>query len=707
MKEKKVRSKIARNPKLARRRAVNIRGQRTIDATVTAPRTSKSRRKLDVHPDPLDFRDRMYEPTLVEVPPAHPLEEFQQFHVPILDQGQEGACTGFGLATVVNYLLNSFKHANYRDRTAVSARMLYEMARRYDEWPGEDYEGSSARGAMKGWHKHGVCSSRLWPYKVASAKKEDLTAERSSDAQNRLLGAYFRVNHTDLVAMHSAICEVGVLYATAQVHSGWDNVGSDGVIRQEDKIEGGHAFAIVAYDRNGFWIQNSWGKDWGRNGFALISYDDWLTNGTDIWVARLGVPITSRIGTSTAVLSSAISGNPAAYTHAELRPHIISTGNNGELRDGGTFGSTPESLREIFDDYIPDLTKGWKKKRILLFAHGGLVEEQSAIQRVAEVRKPLLDQEVYPLAFIWKSDYWTTLQNMLRDALSRRTTAGILDAAKDFMLDRADDLLEPIARNLTGKAEWTEMKENAEAATTKAKGGGRQTLALLADLAKKDPTVEIHIVGHSAGAVFHGPIVQLLTKGKISDGPLKGVNGHKLKIATLTLWAPACTVEYFKQYYADALQSGSILDFSIFTLTDKAEQDDNCAGIYHKSLLYLVSNAFEQRFRIPLMRPDGEPILGMEKFIRKDKALCNLITSKGDWVLAPNTAPAAKDQSAARHHGDFDNDATTLQATLARVLGQKTDAFSGFTHLRAPRSLRARLQGMTAAAGDLTTKWGA
>ena len=91
----------------------------------------------------------------------------------------------------------------------------------------------------------------------------------------------------------------------------------------------------------------------------------------------------------------------------------------------------------------------------------------------------------------------------------------------------------------------------------------------------------------------------LATKGKISDGPLKGVSGLNLKIATLTLWAPACTVDYFNQYYAAALQSGSIGDFSIFTLTEKAEQDDNCANIYHKSLLYLVSNAFEKRFRIP------------------------------------------------------------------------------------------------------------
>ena len=94
----------------------------------------------------------------------------------------------------------------------------------------------------------------------------------------------------------------------------------------------------------------------------------------------------------------------------------------------------------------------------------------------------------------------------------------------------------------------------------------------------------------------------------------------------------------------------------------------------------------------------------MEKFIRKDKALCNLITSKGNWVLAPNTATAVKDQCAARHHGDFDNDAATLKATLARILGQKSDAFADFTHFSAPRSLRARLEGMSVATGNLRIK---
>ena len=138
-----------------------------------APATPK-RRTLDARPDTLDFRDRMFEPSLIEVPTAIPPDEFLRFKVPVLDQGVEGACTGFGLATVAHYLLT--RRRVVPDATPVSPRMLYEMARRYDEWPGEAYSGSSARGAMKGWYKHGLCSADAWPYE-APPVKPDKTAK--------------------------------------------------------------------------------------------------------------------------------------------------------------------------------------------------------------------------------------------------------------------------------------------------------------------------------------------------------------------------------------------------------------------------------------------------------------------------------------------------------------------------------------------------
>ena len=495
-------------------------------------------RVLDARPDTLDFRDLMYTPTLVEVPTHVPLGDYMEHGVPVLDQGSEGACTGFGLATVANYLL--LRRRVVPDNVRVSPRMFYELARRYDEWPGENYSGSSARGAMKGWHKHGVCSETLFPYKPA--KKNDaqgLTDARTSDALRRPLGAYFRVNHKDIVAMHSALAEVGVLYVTCTVHAGWNGVGADGAITQSAAITGGHAFAIVAFDDQGFWLQNSWGASWGRQGFARISYDDWLENGTDAWVARLGAPVTLRKLESIASVHASTSAQSNAYSFADLRPHIVSVGNNGALKAGGDYGSTPAELAQIFEQDIPRVTQGWDKPRILLYAHGGLVSEQAATQRLAEYRPPLLGGNVYPLAFIWRTDYWTTITNILKDTVSRRRPEGVLDATKDFMLDRLDDALEPLARVLTGKSAWDEMKQNALAAS--APGGAAVMVAdQLKALSKKLPGLEIHMVGHSAGSILLAPVVKLLAD-------------RGLKVETCTMWAPACTVELFRANYLPAM----------------------------------------------------------------------------------------------------------------------------------------------------------
>jgi hypothetical protein len=615
----------------------------------------------------------MYEPTLFEVPTMIDLEkDYMKYKVPILDQGQEGACTGFGLATVANYLL--IRRKVVPNPAPVSPRMIYQMARRYDEWPGENYSGSSARGAMKGWHKHGICSDQCWPYK-STDNGSSLNESRTSDALQRPLGAYYRVNHKDLVAMHTAMAEVGVLYATSVVHAGWNVVKKDGIIAYKSEPTGGHAFAIVAYDGRGFWIQNSWGDDWGKKGFGLISYDDWLEHGTDVWVARLGAPVTLLNTKSVAIGHSAAAEKTRAYTIADLRPHIISVGNNGVLKEGGSFGTSASELKAIFNDDFPRATKDWKKKRILLYAHGGLVSEDNAIQRLADYREALLQAEVYPLSFIWHSDYWTTTTNVLSDALRRRKPEGILDSAKDFMLDRLDDALEPIARKATGKMQWDEMKQNAIASTTSKDGAARLVLKYVAALADKyGSDLEIHIAGHSAGSTFHAPLIQLLTsKGKITSGALKGVTGLGLKVESCTLWAAACTIEQFKDSYLPAIKSKAIARFALFALTDNAERDDNCANIYHKSLLYLVSNAFEGPGRIPLFR-DGVPILGMEKFLKKDEELKKLFGAGNkncELILSPNAEPEGSIyRSTAAHHGDFDDDKATVNATLARILNK-------------------------------------
>ncbi len=630
-----------------------------------APRARQA--KLDARPDRLDLRDLPYRPRLRSLPPHFPddksVRDYLSSYVRadlILNQGTEGACTGFGLATVVHTLLRTRSHVP--DRVAVSPRMLYNMARRYDEWPGEDYSGSSARGAMKGWHKHGVCSRGHWVYDRTKEKHDPaLFARRYEDALARPLGAYFRVNHKDIVAMHAAIAEAVVLFATAQVHEGWDDVGPDGRIEWAPgaRIDGGHAFAIVGYDRQGFWIQNSWADDWGKGGFAQISYDDWLANGSDIWVARLGAPIELRARTSVSQGIGVAAQGSRGYMFCDLRPHIISLGNDGALRPGGTFGTDASDVGEIFETVREHLPK---RPRLLLYAHGGLVPEDSAVQKVADLRTSLLDAGVYPISLIWKSDFWTTLRNMLEDSVSRRRPEGFLDASKDFMLDRLDDALEPIARVIGGRAQWREMKENALLAGAAA-GGLRVVVDRLVELGAAHPSLEIHLVGHSAGSILLGALVDRLREAD-------------LPVATCTLWAPACTIAFYREHYVPAMKDGTIRRFALFTLTEKAERDDHCANIYHKSLLYLVSNAFEDPFHKPemdgglrLRGSEGIPLLGMEAFVRQLKAA----EKPDDWVLSPNLQTLGDiDAAGATTHGSFDDDAAVLKATLARMLGKRS-----------------------------------
>lgn len=626
----------------------------------------KQPRTFDAARDPLDFRDRMFVPTLVEVPTHRFLSEVQRLKIPVLDQGSEGACTGFGLATVAHFLLRSRRRV--ADRTRVSARMLYEMAKRYDEWPGEGYNGSTARAAMKGWHKHGLCSERAWPYD-AKRKAGVLDDARAKNAMDRPLGAYFRVNHKDLIAMHSAITEVGVLYATCICHAGWEKVAADGKIPFREEARGGHAFAIVGYDARGFWLQNSWGTKWGKGGFAHLTYDDWLQNGTDVWVARLGAPVEVDRAATAALVNSASANARASYSHADLRPHIISIGNDGELRDTGSYGTSRADVAEILGSDFPRLTKTWKHRRILLYAHGGLVGEDNAIQRAADYRATMMAQEIYPIAFIWKTDAWSTISNILRDALARRRPEGFLGAAKDFMLDRLDDALEPLARGL-GKPLWSEMRENAQYSSRPNTGGAWAVLEELDKLLRLDPTIEVHVAGHSAGSIFMAGVVQRLAAPRnlpIANGPAQGATGLGKRIGSLSLWAPACTTALFKEAYLPALSS--VDRFALYTLTDRAEQDDHCAKIYNKSLLYLVSNALDARARIPVFRPDGEPILGMAKFVEKDSQLSKLFGGRRQWIQTPNEIAIDKPgASRARAHGDFDDDEATVRSTILRIL---------------------------------------
>ena len=225
------------------------------------------------------------------------------------------------------------------------------------------------------------------------------------------MGAYYRVNKDSITEIQSALYEVGALLVSANVHSGW--FPRENTFPTIDKMayidlpktirdKGGHAFALVGYTNMGFIVQNSWGPSWGTNGFAILTYPDWVKHGMDAWVAVLGAPMVGgrsrRYQTPTSLVSDTaepaqafglFKGETFSVTrsHPEVEPwdldtaydHSIVLGNNGTVLNRSLIR---ESALDSLQDIILANPRAWLEKghkKIVIYAHGGLNSEEASM----------------------------------------------------------------------------------------------------------------------------------------------------------------------------------------------------------------------------------------------------------------------------------------------------------------------------------------
>lgn len=588
-------------------------------------------RVFDARPDRADLRDREYRPPLVSLPQRWPSAEdvatwfpaYAKAHM-VGNQGDEGSCTGWALRSVINYLL--WCDANLQNgpkAVKVSWRMLYHLARIYDEWDGEDYEGSSCRGAMKGWHRHGVCTEALWPCEPGVFHPP--APEWEDDAAQRPLGAYYRIEKGRINDLQAAIHEVGAVYVSADVHAGWGKVyakpgkpyDAPPLIPMATKADGGHAFCLVGYTEDGFVVQNSWDTDWGWNGFAVLSYADWVANGMDAWVAVLGAPtrVTERRGTLADRSLQARAGDRAEwfgllgkggdeyhYEQKAVEPYSRSRA----LERSIVIGNEGRPLRRLVEHedaaaglarVALELPREWLAAprdvppKLCIYAHGGLNSEDAGLRR-AQILGPYFEaNRVYPLFLVWRTGLVETLGSILSDfadAVIPWKAGSWLGDAVDWVAERKDRSVEFASRTAV-KPIWTEMKENAGLAATQ--GGATRLLAgHLATLRDEFPELEIHLIGHSAGSIILGHLLDLL-------------GGKGLAVTSLHLFAPACTTEFALSHYAPQLAADGVLAKSLLRIHDlgDARELGDSVGPYGKSLLYLVSRALEPRHKTPLL----------------------------------------------------------------------------------------------------------
>lgn len=705
---------------------------------------------LDARPDRLDIRDRIYTPRVMNLPVSYPDNGFIKNQLAgyikagmILNQGSDGACTGFGLAAVINYLF-WLRDASTRES---SPRMIYHLAQLYDEWPGEDYLGSSCRGALKGWHKHGVCSRTLWPYTVD--KNDNVPAFEApkpgweKDALSRALGVYYRIDKTSITDMQAAIVDIGAIYVSCKLHQGWADVPASKassfskleqlpVVSFSEVKTGGHAFALLGYTDQGFVVQNSWGADWGLQGFAIITYDDWLVNGTDAWTVSLGVPVRYVDAVNRTLAEKQLAPQadipPAAAFKASgsalLPGGVRPAGNTAHAvlsmdqaysltvvmgNDGGLI----QRLLEVADaaasveKVLVQAPQAWLKQhgknktlKLALYAHGGLNSEAESLKRVAAMAPCFLANGIYPVFITWKTGLTETMGDVLKDKLQDYLTGSVissdwLDQLKHTAVDVMDRTVENLAASIGGKSQWMQMKQNAASAIEDDEPP-RGLLAIAERLKQLNRELgkgklEIHLIGHSAGSIVLGHLLGLLAT-------------RKLSVSTCSLYAPACSLEFAEGSYRPAIENGVLAreNFHLYLMSDRREREDNVYQVYRKSLLYLVARAFETRHKTPLL---GMAASLDAAYFNGDKQ------AEGQWNetsiatlkswnkfywgkklprdFAEDGEGLTEEQKAGLHiidtthvncgkrliplaHGSFDNDVNVISQTLARILGLAT-----------------------------------
>ncbi len=237
---------------------------------------------LGCRKDPKDTRDILMGLVLPVVPIPVSFD-FTKLMSPVRNQGSEGTCVAF--ASVVG--VKEFQDKKeYHKLIKLSPRFLYNLCKKFDDIPFE--EGTYPRIAMKILLNYGVCHESFWPY--VPLKKSLPRKGADKDAIKFKIKAYARIKSQ--LEMKRSLLVNGPFLAGVKVYKSWfkKNVEKSGFIsmpKRNEQLMGGHAICIVGYDDKFriFKFKNSWGANWGSDGYGYLPYAYMKKYCSDAWSA--------------------------------------------------------------------------------------------------------------------------------------------------------------------------------------------------------------------------------------------------------------------------------------------------------------------------------------------------------------------------------------------------------------------------------------
>jgi C1A family cysteine protease len=207
--------------------------------------------------DPKDDRDYKIKAYLKVTGDQLPVRlDVSGIMMPVRNQGGEGSCVSFAAAGFKEFQEKNFK-------TYLAPRFLTDRIQKDAD------SGAYPRDAMEVLLKEGVSPEMCQPY---VAREASTPCQGSVDlAKENKIKAYARLYTIE--EMKKCLYENGAFLASFLVTDTWFKpVG--GLVIPEGKVVGGHAVCIVGYDdaTRLLKFRNSWGRDWGRDGYGYLPY---------------------------------------------------------------------------------------------------------------------------------------------------------------------------------------------------------------------------------------------------------------------------------------------------------------------------------------------------------------------------------------------------------------------------------------------------
>lgn len=245
--------------------------------------------------DTPDFRDHHFTAPQTLLPDQMPLIVDMRQHMPgIYDQGQLSSCTANAIGAAIEYQQRKEKLHEY----VPSRLFIYFNERQLENSVGSDC-GAEIRDGIKTVMSQGVCPESPYPNRAVWPYNEQAVFTRPPeecyrDARTDLVKGYARIMQNVEALEQCLAIGFPVIFGMACYSSfESDLVAHTGVVlmpQQNEKSLGGHAVLLVGYLHNDrlFIVRNSWGKQWGKNGYCLMPYG-YVINpdlASDFWAIR-------------------------------------------------------------------------------------------------------------------------------------------------------------------------------------------------------------------------------------------------------------------------------------------------------------------------------------------------------------------------------------------------------------------------------------